>query len=110
MIPLVPFAEFPGKTFYMPVFHQVEFATDNRLEFSLVGFIDKLKGPIHIAMVGECDSLVPVSHCFIHQGFDPGCSVEQRVLGMTMQVNKIRHVLAGYVAVNKSKGSPDLTS
>ena len=91
----VLFAFRPGEDLFMAVGHEVELTPDNRLELPLFGFRHKLEGTEHVAMVGQGDAFLAVAHRLVHHFGDARCAIQQGILRVAMQVDKIRHGMGG---------------
>ncbi|MNL54575.1 hypothetical protein D3C87_1779160 [compost metagenome] len=70
----------------MPVFDHIKLTTDNRLDTLLITFGYKLENPEHIAVVGDGDRGHIVLFRLFEKLLNIGCTVEQRKLGMTVQM------------------------
>ena len=67
-----------------------------------IDVVGKFLDAKHVAMVGDGNTLHSVFHGFVHQLADAGLSVEQRVLGVYVQMNKIVHRIIISKRVDKS--------
>ena len=73
------------------VFHHVYLAAQNRFYTLLFGCVAELLDTVHVAVVGDCER----RHAQLLGAFenltDGGSSVQNRILGMYVQMNELRH-------------------
>ncbi len=90
----------------VPVFDEVEFAPNDGLDAVLLGLGHELERAEHVAMVGQRHAFLAVGLGLGHHGFDGGGTVEQRKLGVVVQMDELGHDAAGFVLSQNNNPSP----
>jgi hypothetical protein len=76
----------------MPVGHHVKFAADDGLYPIVLGRLrHELEHPEHIPVVGDGQGFHAIGCGFFEQSGDAGRAVEQRELGMAVEVGEVWH-------------------
>ena len=74
----------------MPLLRDVDFAADHRVDALLLGVVVELDRAEQVAVIGHGDGGHFLLGRQVHQLRDLAGSVEQRVIGVAMQMNKGR--------------------
>jgi hypothetical protein len=70
----------------------IELATYNRLDATLLCFVEELDSPVHVAVIGHGDSWLTELRRVSDNIFKLVSPIEEAVLGVKMEVNELRHV------------------
>ena len=95
MVALVALPFFFAERLFVTVFHQIELAAHDGLHVVLVGLGHEVERAEHIAVVGEGHGGHAVLLRLLHQGRNAGLAVEQRVLGVAVEVRENGHWTLG---------------
>ena len=93
VVAVVLLAALAAEGFLVPVLHQVELAAHYRLDVVLISLSHKVERPEHVAVVGEGHGGHTVGLGLFHQRRNAGLAVEQRILGVGVQVGEDGHLV-----------------
>ena len=54
--------------------------------------LEEVHRPVNVAVIGDCDRLLSDARNALDELFHVACAVQQRIVGMQMQMSKFRHV------------------
>jgi len=80
-----------GKFLEVHVLHHIKLAAHNGFDTGLIGFVHKLEGPKHIAVVGNGAGQLTVGGRLFEHIADVGRSVKERKLCVAVEVRELRH-------------------